>query len=102
MKNWLSFLLLLISMAATLCPCYNKDECCSDMLTSKTTNHSDHKSEGNCSPFITCNTCPGFTQMVPVIDIPFVEEQKPVHHSRVISFVLSTYKASLLQPPRAG
>jgi hypothetical protein len=102
MKKCAAYLLLLISMAATLYPCYGKDDCCNDMLTSSNTSHDNHKSEGSCSPFITCNTCPGFTQMVTVIDIPFVQEQKPVHHSKVVSFVLSTYKAPLLQPPRVA
>jgi hypothetical protein len=29
-----------------------------------------------------------------------VTEEKPVHHSGVISVALSSYTASLLQPPR--
>lgn len=100
MIKWLTFLLLLVTTTATFYPCCSKDDCCNDVVTPKATNHSNHKSEGNCSPFITCGTCPGFTQMASIYYVPVVTEEKPVHHEKVFSLTLSSYTASLLQPPR--
>jgi len=102
MKMWLTSILLLIAMTATLCPCYTKDDCCSDELLNEGANNGNHKSDGNCSPFVTCGTCPGFTFNVRFVDIPIVAIDKPVHHSRVISLLLATYSASLFQPPRVA
>src|SRR4051812_27609131 len=100
MKNWLTFLLLLVTMTATFYPCCGKDDCCNDNLTAATNNHNNHKSEGNCSPFVTCGTCPGFVVSAKLVQIPVITEEKPVHHTGAISLTLSTYAASLLQPPR--
>src|SRR5438309_7509863 len=99
MKKWLTFLLLLVSMAAAFCPCCSKDNCCNEVLSSRNTDQNNHKCEGTCSPFITCGTCPGFVHSVKVIELPVIAQEKPVHHSRVISITLSSFTASLLQPP---
>jgi hypothetical protein len=87
-------------MTAAFYPCCSKDNCCGDALTSKATNQNSHKPEGTCSPFITCCTCTGFTQMTRPVVIPMFKESKPVHHSKGIFLTLTTYTASLLQPPR--
>jgi len=102
MKKWLTFLLLLVTMTAIFYPCCSKDDCCNDDLTSNTTNHSNHKSEGNCSTFVTCGTCPGFLVSAKLVDIPVIKVEKPVHHSAAFSLTLSSYTASLLQPPRVA
>jgi len=100
MKKWLTFLLLLVTITATLYPCCGKDDCCNNELTSKTTNHK-HK-EGTCSPFITCGTCAGFTQVTNTVIVPIAPEEKTVHHSKVICLTLSSYTPSLLQPPQVA
>ena len=102
MKKCFIFLLLLITMSATLFPCCGKDDCCNDILSTKTTDNRNHKAEGTCSPFITCVTCSGFTQMTNVINIPLMLHEKLVHHSKIISLKLSSYTASLLQPPQVA
>ena len=102
MKMWITFLLLLIATLATFCPCYTKDDCSNDELLSEGANHGNHKSEGNCSPFVTCGTCSGFATNIQIVEIPIIKIQKPVHHSRVISLLLGTYSASLFQPPRVA
>lgn len=100
MKKWLTFFLLLVNLMATFYSCYGKDDCCNDVQTSKNASHENHKSEGNCSPFITCSTCPGFTQVTYVVDIPTIQEVKPIHYSKWVWLTLSTYTAYLFQPPR--
>ncbi|WP_018611910.1 hypothetical protein [Segetibacter koreensis] len=89
-------------MAATFYPCCSKDDGCNDQFAANTANHNNHKSEGNCSPFVTCGTCFGFIEAAKVIEIPLITLAKPVHRSRVISLTLSTYTPSQLQPPRVA
>src|SRR6478736_1366791 len=100
MKKWLAFLLLSITMAATFSPCFIGDKCNDEGLATTTNNHDNHKSQGTCSPFISCGTCPGFTQMTDIADIPLIQEEVLVHHAEIFSVSLSTYAALLLQPPR--
>lgn len=98
MKKLFAFLLLVVSMAATFCPCCREDDYCSDDVASA--NHNNRKAEGPCSPFITCGTCPGFTQLTCVVEIPKPATDKVIHNASVKPFLLLTYSASLLQPPR--
>lgn len=102
MKKWLTFLLLLITFVTTFYPCCSKDNCCNDEFKSNTTNHNNHKSEGNCSPFVACSSCSGFIQMVNVVEVPSIQEVKTIHHSKVVTLTLSTYTTSLLQPPQVA
>lgn len=80
MKKWLTFLLLLVALTATFYPCCSKDDCGNDKLTTKTADHENHESKGNCSPFITCGTCSGFTQVATHLEMPPVRAGMPVHH----------------------
>jgi hypothetical protein len=100
MKKWFTFLLLLVTTTATLYPCCSEYDCQGEELTTSTSDDSKQKSGSNCSPFITCGTCTGFVQSYKIADVPVIAKEKPVHHSKVISLTLSTYTASLLQPPR--
>ena len=102
MKSCFTFVLLLITLLTTFYPCCNVDNCCEDELTSTATKQNDQQPEGNCSPFISCGTCTGFTEMVMMPDIPHISVEKAVHHSRVISVSLSYYISSFLQPPRTA
>lgn len=100
MKKRLTFLLLFVSMAATFYPCCSKDNCGGDNVA--TANHNNQKTEGTCSPFITCGTCPGFTQLTSTIEVPQMTTEKVIHNSTIKPFLLLTYSPSLLQPPRVA
>ncbi|MFT3750516.1 MAG: hypothetical protein QM768_19545 [Agriterribacter sp.] len=97
MKRWLTFILLLITVTATVTPCCTDDDCAQEK--NRPENHS-HKETGTCSPFYACGTCatsvdPVF-QKLTVIDPPLVL----VEH---ISFYLlhsGSYFSTLFQPPR--
>jgi hypothetical protein len=102
MKNWLAFLFLLVSSTASFYPCCSEIDCCTDELTSTNARQDQHPSESNCSPFVACGTCPGFTQTATVVDIPVVQKEKPEHLCKAISLLLSSYMPSLLQPPRVA
>jgi hypothetical protein len=99
MKKWLAFLLLLVTMTATFYPCCRED-CCRNELTAKSANRNNQKPACNCSPFVTCGTCAGFTLTATVVEVFKITEEKPVHHTRIVAPTLSAYTASLLQPPR--
>jgi hypothetical protein len=102
MKMWLTSILLLLVVTATLCPCYLKDDCCNDEFLCEGANHSSHRSECNCSPFVTCGTCAGFAINIKIVEIPIITAEKPIHHSNVISFLLAAYSTSFFQPPRVA
>lgn len=100
MKKWVAFLWLIVSMLATFFPCCTKDECCADDTGLQQPLGRNRKSEGTCSPFLTCGTCTGFTQTAKKLEIPFFALQKPVHQAKVFLFSPSSYKVSPFQPPR--
>ena len=102
MKKWLTFLLFIVTTIASFYPCCDEDQCGADNLISTTTEQGKKSNEGTCSPFISCGTCPGFTQLAKAIEVPTIEQVKPVHHSRVQSSPLPSYTSSLLQPPKAA
>jgi hypothetical protein len=100
MKKWLAFLLLLVTVAATFYPC-SREDCCRDELSAKPTNRNNQKPACNCSPFVTCGTCAGFTLTAAAfVEVPRITEEKMVHYTRIVDPALSTYTTSLLQPPR--
>lgn len=101
MKKLLVFILLLITTAGTVFPCCQVDDCAADQLTSAT-NEENHVPEGTCSPFFACATCPGFVELAKPIQIQQPMAVKHVHHAKIVSLLLPTYSASLLQPPRAA
>ena len=101
MKKWLVFILLLVTTLGTLVPFCQIDNCCADEITN-TANDDSHGEEGLCSPFITCGTCLGFTQLAKIVELPALSVDKPVHHSMFTSSILSSYVSVLLQPPRIG
>jgi hypothetical protein len=99
MKKWLTFLLLLITLAGTLYPCCLVDECNSEELaTAKKENK--QQPEGTCSPFFACATFPGFAELSKTVQIvkPFIVNQ--VHHETPVVLNLATYASSFWQPPR--
>lgn len=100
MKIWLTAFLLLVSITATFYPCCSEEKCEGEELTSTQASHDNQKEDGTCSPFINCGNCPGFVQCVRIAAIPQINEDAQVHHPKFISIKLSTYQASLLQPPR--
>jgi hypothetical protein len=99
MKNWVVYLLLLLTMAGSFIPCCQVDNCPEDQTAATTTND-DHQPEGACSPFFACATCPGFTQLAKTIHLEMPEAVLPKHYPSAINFTITSYTASLLQPPR--
>jgi hypothetical protein len=98
-KNWLVIILLIITAAGTFIPCCGVDDCCADEFAA-TSNHKDHQSEGTCSPFFACATCPGFVLLSDRIQIIQPVPVKQVHHEEIVNHILSTYASSFWQPPR--
>ena len=100
MKKWLTFLLLLITLTGTFYPCCLVDECNEEEIATAQ-KENKKQTEGNCSPFFACATCPGFAQMSKPVQIiqPVIENQ--VHHERLVVFNPTTYASSFWQPPRS-
>lgn len=99
MKKWLTFLLLLITLAGTLFPCCLTDEC-NDEEIAKAQKQNKQATEGTCSPFFACATCPGFAHISKPVQIEQPSTPYQVHHESNIVFDLSTYSTSFWQPPR--
>ena len=99
MKKWLTFILLLITLTGTFYPCCLVDECNDEEVTTAQ-KENKQEPESNCSPFFACATCPGFTYTSKTIQLIQPEQSIQVHYPNAISFSLSTYSSSLLQPPR--
>jgi hypothetical protein len=99
-KNWLVIILLIITAAGTFIPCCGFDDCCAGQLATSS-NHKDHPSEGTCSPFFACATCPGFVMLSDRIQFIQPAAEKQVHHEGMVNHHLSTYVSSFWQPPRS-
>jgi len=98
MKEWLVFILLVITTAGTFVPCCQFDDCTGQ--TASTNGHENHRREGTCSPFVICGTCAGFTHLAKTPEIPAILFEKTSYHSGAATFLLSAYATSLFQPPR--
>jgi hypothetical protein len=99
MKKWLSFFLLLITLVASFYPCCSADDC-GEKTATEQSSHPEEGEDSNCSPFLACGTCTGFTQLTPAVDIPYIAVLPPVHVAKSYPFSASGYTPSLLQPPR--
>lgn len=99
MKKWLVLLLFFITAAGTFIPCCSVDSCCTDQLATSA-NHEKRQTEGTCSPFFACATCPGSVELAKPIQLiqPVIEKQ--VHHEQLVQYNLTTYPSSFWQPPR--
>ncbi|MBE7172906.1 MAG: hypothetical protein INR73_20180 [Williamsia sp.] len=101
MKKWIAFFWLIVSMLATFFPCCTDDECGAVDVDLQLPKAKNCKSAGACSPFITCGTCPGFTQTAKTVEVAFFSSPKLVHQTRIVLLTPSCYTPSLFQPPRA-
>jgi hypothetical protein len=100
MKKWVSFFLLLITFAASFYPCCSADDC-SEETTSIQSPHEEEKEENNnCSPFLACGTCAGFTQLTRSFEIPLTFVLVPAPVVKPCTLFYSNYTPPLLQPPR--
>ena len=99
MKRWLVLFLVVITTAGMVIPCCNVDNCCADQLVFAGS-HDEHSTEGSCSPFFACATCPGFVQLFQPVQLVQPAKEKQVHHERIINTSLTTYCSSFWQPPR--
>jgi hypothetical protein len=99
-KNWLVIILLIITAAGTFIPCCGIDDYCADQFAA-TSNHNGHQSEGTCSPFFACATCPGFVMLSDRIQFIQPVAEKQVHHEGIVNHHLSRYVSFFWQPPRS-
>jgi hypothetical protein len=99
MKKWFAFILLLITTAGTFVPCCEADGCCADQAANSAS-HNNHETEGTCSPFFACATCPGFVELSKPIQLTAPIVEKTVQHQSIVKFTLPAYFNSFWQPPR--
>ncbi|HCL04827.1 MAG TPA: hypothetical protein DHW64_02180 [Chitinophagaceae bacterium] len=98
MKKAVAFILLLISLTAVFTPCCGSDDC--NEITMAANEQHENEQEENCSPFVTCGYCSGFTQLTIVQEIPVVPPVMIAHYSKDTDWLSSAYTDQLLQPPK--
>lgn len=99
MKKFFAFILLLITLAAAFTPCCASDQC--NEVTVEMTAHADDEStDDNCSPFVTCGYCNGFTQFNTLSEITFIPALITIYHERNTNRYSCSYTARLLEPPK--
>lgn len=98
MKKCFAFILLLITLTAVFTPCCGYDEC--DEAGMVMNEHEEETGE-NCSPFVTCGYCSGFTQVNTTTEIPVLTTGTTAHYSKEINRLSSPYTRQLLQPPKS-
>ena len=101
MKKWAVIIMLFITSAGTFFPCCLVDDCSADKPASSH-NENKQKEEGTCSPFFACTACAAFVEITKPLQLTEPVFQKPIHHEKVFSFILSNYSHSFWQPPRTG
>lgn len=99
MKGIIAFILLLITLTAVFTPCCGYDDCNETAVVMN--EHPDEETGENCSPFVACGYCPGFTQLNATEEIPVLMPPPIAHCSKEIGWHSSSYSDRLLQPPRA-
>jgi hypothetical protein len=99
MKKWLVLFLIVITTAGMVIPCCAVDNCCADQVA-LAASHDEKNTEGYCSPFFACATCPGFVQLFQPVQLVQPAKEKQVHHENIINTYLTTYCSSFWQPPR--
>ena len=103
MKKWLAFLLLLITMAGSLIPCCEVDNCDADQTFVQQNDPNPNGGEGgSCSPFYSCQTCTGFTQLAKPVVVPEPIVEASIHHAETYTLRINSFAASFWQPPRLG
>jgi hypothetical protein len=99
-KRWLTYLLLLITMAGTFYPCCMRDNCLNETAQQKRDSQQDQQEKGTCSPFFACGACAALADLhTPCIALSNMPAVILTHHSFYL-LQLSTYCASTFQPPR--
>lgn len=98
MKKGLAFILFLITLTAVFTPCCGYNDCGEETLT--VNKHPGGKARDSCSPFVTCDYCPGFTQLNAVQEILIMLPDIVAHYSRETDWFSSAYTDRLLQPPK--
>jgi hypothetical protein len=101
MKKWLAAILLIISVACNVIPCCQFDNCAGEEKELGTANH-ENEEEGACSPFFSCTTCSGFTQISKPVQLPQLFTQKQIHYTYNLINPLPDFAAVCWQPPRLG
>ncbi|HEX8676034.1 MAG TPA: hypothetical protein VF700_02380, partial [Segetibacter sp.] len=94
------FILLLITLTGTFFPCCLVDEC-NDEEIAAAQKENKQQSEGACSPFFACATCPGFTAMSKPVQVVQPETENRLHHETLVVFNLPTFASCVWQPPRS-
>jgi len=97
MKKTLAFILLLITLTAVFTPCCGYDDCSE---TEVAAGSGQEEEEDNCSPFVACGYCTGFTQINTAGEEPLMIPVVIAHYQRDAEWLSSTYSNQLLQPPK--
>jgi hypothetical protein len=93
----LAFAVLLISIAATIVPCCEFDDCQDEVGAS----HPDKKEQkGTCSPFSTCAVCSGSIVITKTIQLVKPAISKDQFTEIAIPSFSPSYFPSFWQPPR--
>lgn len=98
MKKCFAFILLLITLTAVFTPCCGYDECNEANIAMN--EHQEEETGDNCSPFVTCGYCSGFTQINTTDEIPSIQTIAIAHYSRNANWYSSVFDDQLLQPPK--
>jgi hypothetical protein len=102
LKRFLVFILLLIVTITTLTPCCKVDDCAADNIAFSKQESGKHQTEGTCSPFFSCTSCPGFIAIEKPVQIPMPPVTVQQYGETVYTFHFPAYYASFWQPPRVG
>lgn len=100
MKKTVAFILFLITLAAVFTPCCETDDC--NEVTTAATEHHNEEPEENCSPFVTCGYCAGFTQLNLLQELPAIFTTSIAHYTKDTNWFSSSYTDQLLQPPKTA
>ncbi|HEU4471226.1 MAG TPA: hypothetical protein VFR58_09090 [Flavisolibacter sp.] len=100
MKKGIAFLLVLITLAASVFPCCPSDGCADD--AGYTAPAGTCNDDGACSPFFACSTCPGFVSLTRIPRLPAPLSALPVHFQARTAVLANLFYPSFFQPPRVA
>jgi hypothetical protein len=98
--KFLTFLILLISVAATFIPCCEFDGCEEEIANSS--NQSQKKQDASCSPLSVCPTCATAIVIAPTVELPGIIISKTEKPPIETPSRLPLYSSFFWQPPRVS
>ena len=100
----LCFILSLYAILLSTVPCCADDNCNDEIKTEQSDNHSqdDNDCQENCSPFLTCGTCTGFSFPTLAFSLTPTAVALTTQLSIYNSSFSSEYLCSIWQPPKVS